>query len=233
MGKERGNPFCSVLFCSDHPWPPAGSRKRGGPREGDCEQRRRHRGRRPVCQGRVRAASAPEVGPGQHFLSGLQVLARSFLETIVIFQTGPSRPSWNLLTVSGSLIHTMRALLVLTVLLFGLGVFFFVVNQKSLALKFNHPKSFFQSPLEISTPVDTADVFELEIKKSILEEAVSQDAWEEKKVPFTPQVNLVPRCSRGGHRRGQRACGFAVHGLQSLTLSSALSERTGHTQGWD
>lgn len=81
----------------------------------------------------------------------------------------------------------MRALLVLMVLLFGLGVFFFVINLKSLALEFNHPKSFFQSPLEISTPVDTADVFEQEIKKSIPEEAVSWDAWEEKKFPSLPR----------------------------------------------
>ena len=79
----------------------------------------------------------------------------------------------------------MRALLVLTVLLFGLGVLF-VVNQKSLDLKFNHPKSLFQSPLEISTLVDTADVFELEIKKSILEEAISWDACGGKRSPSSP-----------------------------------------------
>lgn len=80
----------------------------------------------------------------------------------------------------------MRALLVLTVLLFGLGVFFVVVNQKSLDLKFNHPKLLFQSLLEISTLVDTADVFELEIKKSIPEEAISWDAWGEKRSPSSP-----------------------------------------------
>ena len=91
VGKERGNPFCSVLTV---PGLPAGSRKRGAPREGDCEQRL-GTAASGQCQGRVRAASAPEIGPGQHFLSGLQVLAGSFLETIVIFQTGPSRPSWN------------------------------------------------------------------------------------------------------------------------------------------
>ena len=80
----------------------------------------------------------------------------------------------------------MRALLVLTVLLFGLGVLFVVVHQKSLDLKFNHPKSLFQSPLEISTLVDTADVFELEIKKSILEEAISWDACGGKRSPSSP-----------------------------------------------
>ena len=51
VGKERGNLFCSVLII---PGLPAGSRKRGGPREGDCEQRCRHSGRWPMprpCEG--------------------------------------------------------------------------------------------------------------------------------------------------------------------------------------
>ena len=119
------------------------------------------------------AASAPEVGPGQHFLSGLQVLARSFLETIVIFQTGPPRPSWNPSDSQRQPHPHNESTVGPDGFAFWFGGLFFVVNQKSLALKFNHPKLFFQSALEISTPVDTADVFELEIKKSILEEAVS------------------------------------------------------------
>ena len=71
----------------------------------------------------------------------------------------------------------MRALLVLMVLLFGLGVFFFVVNQKSLDLKFNHPKSFFQSLLEISTLVDTAEEKAMAPQYSCLENPMDGGAW--------------------------------------------------------
>lgn len=83
----------SMGNCSGHPRLPAGSRKRQDSREGSSEQSCRHSTR--LMANGVQCRLCPRNGPGQLFLSRLQILAGDFLETIVMFRPVPLRASWN------------------------------------------------------------------------------------------------------------------------------------------
>ena len=125
----------SVGNGSDHPWPPAGSRKGPGSREGGSEQRGGHSA--AASQSSAGSCLCPRNGTRAVSLRARR-LAGNFLETIVIFRTVPRRPSWNPLTMRRGLTHTMRALLLLK---FGVCFFFefvdlFWLSKSLLALRF-------------------------------------------------------------------------------------------------
>ena len=131
MGKEHGKLFRpSLAVCRQQE-----ERRLQG---GRSEQRHRHRA--ATGQHDADAAFAPELGPGQLFLSWPHTLAGNFLEAIVIFQPVPSRPSWNPSDQEERPHLHNESAVASEVFAFWFGGLFFVVNQKSLALKFIHPK---------------------------------------------------------------------------------------------